>query len=116
MSKSWVDDPLDVFGEGSPEGQQVSVKKKFGLASLGAEQSRHSNNVFDNISLQPVASGGSYGRTTGVFGSAHTSAVRNRLAVKSDAPEERVSTGDNESNLILIVSLLNIDSFSPQSA
>jgi hypothetical protein len=117
MSKSWEDDPsVDAFGEGTPEGPKVPLQKRFGLASGGAGQSRPSNNVFDHINLQPAASGGKYLRTTGASGSAHTSAVRSRIGVRSDAPEERVSTGDDESNLILIVSLLNIDPFSPHSA
>jgi hypothetical protein len=101
MSNSWVDDPsVDAFGEGTPEGQKLPFKRKFGLASEGAGQSRLSENVFDSIGLQPAASGGRYARSTGVTGSAHASAVRSRLGVRSDAPEERVSTGDDESNLI----------------
>jgi hypothetical protein len=111
MSSGWEDSSLDAFGEGTPEGPKVLPKPKFGLASEQAGKSRLNTHAFDNIGIQPVASGGKYSRSTGVPGSIHANTVRNRLPVKCDAPEEKVSTGNDESNLIADPIVSEYDSY-----
>ena len=111
MSSGWEDSSLDAFGEGTPEGPKVLPKPKFGLASEQAGNARLITRAFDNIVIQPVESGGKYSRSTGVPGSIHANNVRNRLAAKCDAPEEKVSTGNDGSNLIADPIVSEYDSY-----
>lgn len=96
MSNSWDENSQDVFEEGTPEHPAVQNKRKFGLASRVTGKF----SAFDDIALKPTASNGRYGRLAGATGSAHASAVRSRLGVQNDMPEEKVSTGDDDSSLI----------------